>query len=324
MNLPATLAAALAAFPDASARERLLAAVHERATALRHGDAADWESALAALPALAASEVDLAAPCVRVGRTEDASTAERARLHAALAALHPWRKGPFELFGVGIDSEWRSDLKWQRVAPHIELAGRRVLDVGCGNGYYAWRMRGAGADCVLGIDPTLRFLAQFLALQRYIADPRVALLPLRAEDLPARLGCFDTVFSMGVLYHRRSPFEHLGELFDALRPGGELVLETLLVEGDAERVLVPRDRYAMMRNVWFIPSPAALLRWLQRAGFVAPRLVDLTPTTVAEQRRTTWMRFESLADFLDPTDPRLTREGYPAPLRGVFVAERPG
>ena len=133
----------------------------------------------------------------------------------------------------------------------------------------------------------------------------------------------DTVFSMGVLYHRRSPFEHLGELLDALRRGGELVLETLVVEGDAERVLVPADRYAMMRNVWFIPSPAAMLGWLRRAGFREARLVDVAATTTQEQRRTPWMRFESLADFLDPADPRLTREGYPAPLRAVFIASRP-
>ncbi|HMV71155.1 MAG TPA: tRNA 5-methoxyuridine(34)/uridine 5-oxyacetic acid(34) synthase CmoB [Pseudomonadales bacterium] len=319
----ATIEGALAAFPHARAREQLYAALAARAEMLRHGDAAAWEAALAALPPLLAQDVDPNAAAVRVGRRCDASDAERERLHAALQTLHPWRKGPFELFDVTIDSEWRSDLKWERVARHIELSGRCVLDVGCGNGYYAWRMRGAGATFVLGIDPTLRFLAQFLAVQRYMCDPCVALLPLRAEDLPARLGCFDTVLSMGVLYHRRSPFEHLGELFETLRPGGELLLETLLIEGDATRVLVPRERYAMMRNVWFIPSADALALWLERAGFTDVRLVELTPTTSAEQRRTEWMRFESLTDFLDPADPRRTREGHPAPLRGMFVARRP-
>lgn len=323
MNMLATLEGALAAFPPARAREQLYAALAARTEALHHGDAAAWEAALAALPPLLAQDVDPGAAAVRVGRRSDASDAERARLRAALQALHPWRKGPFELFGMTIDSEWRSDLKWERVARHIEVGGHCVLDVGCGNGYYAWRMRGAGAAFVLGIDPTLRFLAQFLAVQRYIGDPCVVLLPLRAEDLPARLGCFDTALSMGVLYHRRSPFEHLGELFEALRPGGQLLLETLLVDGDATRVLVPRERYAMMRNVWFIPSADALALWLERAGFTGVRLAELTPTTSAEQRRTEWMRFESLTDFLDPTDPQRTREGHPAPLRGIFVARRP-
>jgi tRNA (mo5U34)-methyltransferase len=315
---------ALAAAPLGTAVEPLRTALRQALAAARHGDAATWESALASLPGLAATDTDLAAPAVRVGNAADADPAARARLQAALELLHPWRKGPFSLFGVEIDSEWRSDWKWARIAPHLQpLAGRRVLDVGCGNGYYAWRMLGAGAAFVLGVDPTLRFLAQFRAVQHYLRDPRALLLPLRAEDLPPRLASFDTVFSMGVLYHRRAPFEHLGELFDALRPGGELVLETLVVEGDAGRVLVPEDRYAMMRNVWFIPSPAALLVWLRRAGFRSVRLANLCPTTTAEQRRTPWMRFESLADFLDPADPGRTREGYPAPLRAVFLAERP-
>ena len=88
-------------------------------------------------------------------------------------------------------------------------------------------------------------------------------------------------------------------------------------------VLVPSERYGMMRNVWFIPSPPAMLGWLRRAGFRDARLADLCATTTGEQRRTTWMRFESLADFLDPVDPRRTREGYPAPLRAVFIASRP-
>jgi len=323
MKLLAGLDAALAAAPLGAAVAPLGEALRRSVAGLRHGDAGDWEAALGALPRLSPRAIELDAAAVRVGAADETDADTRARLHDALQQLHPWRKGPFSLFGVDIDSEWRSDLKWSRIAPHLDLAGKRVLDVGCGNGYYAWRMLGAGARHVLGIDPTLRFLAQFQALQHYLDDPRALLLPLRAEDLPPRLGCFDTVFSMGVLYHRRSPFEHLAELLDALRPGGELVLETLVVEGDAERVLVPAERYAMMRNVWFIPSPAAMLGWLARAGFREARLVDVCRTTTDEQRRTPWMRFESLADFLDPADPARTREGYPAPLRAVFIASRP-
>lgn len=323
MRLLAQLDPMLDAFPEAGARQRLAGVLHARSAGLYHGDTALWEAALARLPPLQAGSVDLATACVRVGSARETTREQSLRLRHALMDLHPWRKGPFDLFGTLIDSEWRSDLKWDRVARHVDVQGRCVLDVGCGNGYYAWRMRGAGASFVLGIDPALRFLAQFLALQRYIGDPHVAMLPLRAEDLPSRLGCFDTVFSMGVLYHRRSPFDHLDELFGALRPGAELVLETLVIEGDASRVLVPRERYAMMRNVWFIPSTEALHGWLERAGFREVRLVDLTPTTIDEQRRTAWMHFESLADFLDPEDPQHTREGYPAPLRALFLARRP-
>ena len=127
---------------------------------------------------------------------------------------------------------------------------------------------------------------------------------------------------MGVLYHRRSPIDHLLALRDTLRPGGELVLETLVVEGDEHTVLVPGERYAQMPNVYFLPSSLALAQWLTRAGFTNVRIVDEAITTQDEQRRTDWMTYQSLADFLDPNDPSRTIEGYPAPRRAVLVAER--
>jgi tRNA (mo5U34)-methyltransferase len=143
---------------------------------------------------------------------------------------------------------------------------------------------------------------------------------LGIEDLPANLQGFDTVFSMGVFYHRQSPFAHLAELKGALRKGGELVLETLVIEGKADQVLVPEGRYAKMRNVWFIPTTLTLAGWLRRAGFQNIRLIDSSPTSSAEQHATDWMRFESLNDFLDPEDTTRTVEGYPAPRRAILLA----
>ncbi|MBK1770101.1 MAG: tRNA 5-methoxyuridine(34)/uridine 5-oxyacetic acid(34) synthase CmoB, partial [Escherichia coli] len=180
-----------------------------------------------------------------------------------------WRKGPFSLYGVNIDTEWRSDWKWDRVLPHLsDLTGRTILDVGCGSGYHMWRMIGAGAHLAVGIDPTQLFLCQFEAVRKLLGnDQRAHLLPLGIEQLPA-LKAFDTVFSMGVLYHRRSPLEHLWQLKDQLVNEGELVLETLVIDGDENTVLVPGDRYAQMRNVYFIPSALALKNWLKKCGFV--------------------------------------------------------
>ncbi len=288
-----------------------------------HGKMDDWQKALQALPELTPSSVELKAK-VEIGCAEDLCNVSCEQLTAQLKAFHPWRKGPFSLFGVDIDTEWRSDWKWDRVLPHIQsLVGRKVLDVGCGNGYHGWRMLGEGADLVLGIDPTLISVMQYKVMQRYLGDRNHYVLPLGIEDVPTDLACFDSVFSMGVLYHRRSPLDHLIELRACLRPGGELILETLIVEGDEGKMLMPEGRYAKMRNVWFLPTVATMLLWLRRCGFKKVECVDVNRTSIAEQRQTEWMTFESFADFLDPEDKTKTIEGYPAPLRAVFIATAP-
>ena len=312
----------------------------------RHGDLPRWLDALDALPDLEPSHIDLTADTVSVGLSADASDGERKQLEAALRHLHPWRKGPFQVFGVHIDTEWRSDWKWNRLAGQIQpLHGRRVLDVGCGSGYHCWRMLGTGAREVIGIDPTPLFVMQFWALQKYIQDWRTWVLPLGIERLPPRLAAFDTVFSMGLLHHRRSPIDHLTELQGCLVPGGELVLETLVVEGGPEHCLVPgsppdsgdhskaaagqpqirqaaKGRYAGMGNVWILPSCDMLRGWLEDLGFADVRLVDVSVTTTGEQRSTDWMQFHSLREFLDPKDSSLTIEGHPAPRRAMFIASK--
>lgn len=297
-----------------------LAAQLDSKLAIGHGDLERWYAAVEALPALTPEHIDLR-HTLRLQANCDEAT--RNALKTALQGLIPWRKGPFDLFGVHVDTEWRSDWKWSRVAPHLDLTGKRILDVGCGNGYYMWRMLGAGADSVIGVDPNWLFLNQFFAVKNYLPDAPVWHLPLALEELPNKLEGFDTVFSMGVLYHRRSPIDHLFDLKDKLKRNGELVLETLVIEGDAQQVLVPEDRYAQMRNVWFLPSVPALELWLRRAGFVDIRCVDVSTTSIEEQRSTEWMRYQSLPDFLDPSDHSRTLEGLPAPTRAVLVARKP-
>ena len=248
------------------------------------------------------------------------SVEQTEQLKTALRELHPWRKGPFELFGVKIETEWRSDWKWRRVAPHLDaLSDRRVLDVGCGNGYFGWRMLEAHAALVVGVDPTLVFCMQHQAVNRYLVNPSNWVIPLRFEEVPVVE--FDSVFSMGVIYHRREPEKHVERLFAFTRPGGQLVLESLIVENT--RSLVPGERYARMRNVWIVPSMVELTQWVLNAGYVDVNVVDVTPTTVDEQRTTPWMHFDSLREALQPDNPLRTVEGFPAPVRAVVVGRKP-
>ncbi len=289
----------------------------------RHGDLVRWQAAIDTLPKVTPSAVELNAARIRLGQANEVDPQVRANIEQQLRELHPWRKGPFEIFGTHVDTEWRSDWKWNRLIDHLQpLLGRTVLDVGCGNGYHCLRMAGAGAELVVGIDPTLVYVMQFEAVQHFARAHNVFVLPLGIDDVPEGLAAFDTVFSMGVMYHRRSPIDHLLELRDCLKPGGELVLETLVIAGEAGNVLVPQSRYARMRNVWFIPAVDELRIWLRRCGFEDVTLVDVTATTTDEQRSTDWMTFESLDVCLDPKDPTKTVEGYPAPLRAIVIARK--
>ncbi len=293
-----------------------------------HGDRQKWLQQISLLPDIEKGQVELDRSAITASPRRDLDDETKDSLRSKLMALHPWRKGPFNLFGVEIDAEWRSNLKWARIMDKIApVKDRSILDVGCGNGYYLWRMQGAGARLAVGIDPTQLFLAQFIAVNRYLKSDRIVMLPLRSEELFAkhcqpRKIVFDTVFSMGIYYHRRYPLDHLSELYRFLRPGGQLVLETLVFDGDFQDQSRLDRRYAKMRNVWCIPTVSNLRKQLLGCGFQNPQLIDLTKTSEFEQRRTPWMTFESLADFLDPTNPDLTIEGYPAPLRACVIADR--
>lgn len=258
-----------------------------------------------------------------IGREAVLSEKQRQTLYDTLMAFRPWRKGPFSIFGIPVDSEWRSDLKWTRVAPHLApLEGRRILDVGSSCGYYLLRMAASAPRLALGLEPYPPLFCQFVLLQQWLQLPQVHCLPLKLEELPPMDGYFDTVFHMGVLYHQRSPHDAMKQLAALLRPGGELVLETLILDGEEDLALCPRDRYAKMRNVFFLPTVSTLESWLAKAGFENIRCVDRTWTTVEEQRPTPWVNTESLPDFLNPADPARTVEGYQAPLRAVVMARR--
>jgi tRNA (mo5U34)-methyltransferase len=280
------------------------------------------EAALTRLPKIKPRRLDLDADRVGIGTGEELAPNQAGNLLDAMEALIPWRKGPFNIFGRELDTEWASNLKWNRLKDHIQpLNDRRILDIGSSSGYYLWRMVSQRPRLALGIEPYLTYFAQYLLLEHFIRRPEVFCLPLKLEQLPHMPAAFDTIFCMGILYHTRDPLGMLARLRRLLVSGGELVLETLVIEGPEHHSLCPPDRYAKMANVWFIPGVQVLTHWLERCGFGKIRCIDTTATTTAEQRRTPFMPFESLNDFLNPDDPTRTIEGHPAPLRAVMLAE---
>ena len=302
--------------------EQLMPDVNKRITPDSQRNFPRWLNALGQLPVTEIGAVDLNNDIITTTAKTPPDLTQTNTIQKSLMGLHPWRKGPFNLHGTFIDTEWRCDKKWARLAPHIDLTGRTVLDVGSGNGYYSLRMLGAGAKTVVGLDTSLLYCTQFQAITHFTGNFNACVLPVGVEVLVDHPQRFDTVFSMGVLYHRRRADEHLRLLHSSLADGGELVLETLIIAGDESDELIPDDRYANMRNVWSLPTVSRLQQQLTRAGFTSARCVDVTQTTVQEQRPTEWMTFHSLQHSLDSDNPNLTIEGHPAPIRAIIIASK--
>lgn len=241
-----------------------------------------------------------------------------ANLHDLLFALKPWRKGPFRFFDTEIQSEWNSAIKFNLIANHLNINGKIVADIGCNNGYYMFRMLPFAPKKVVGFEPSAFCKAQFELINAFIQS-QIAFELLGIEDLAHYDSTFDCIICLGVLYHRTNPIDCLKILKNALNAGGEIIVDTLIVDSHKEIALTPLI-YAKMKNVYFIPSVSAFENWLKRAGFKDIELLCTKKTTQNEQRKTDWICGESLSDFLDKSDENKTIEGYPAPIRAYFKA----
>lgn len=258
---------------------------------------------------------------VTIGEADDLSLEEQKILSIAIKSLVPWRKGPFNLFGQEIDAEWQSNMKWDRVLPQLpDLANKKVLDIGCGNGYYMFRASQQKPECLLGIDPSCAFYYSFELLQRFIQNPKLQYDLLRIEDINLFPEFFDVILCMGVIYHQRNPMLAINQLASALTVGGELIIESQAIDEKEPLSLFVPTRYAKAHNVYFIPSPSCLAAWLKKSGFKNIEICSMIKLSCEEQRKTELSPFESLQDFLNPQDNSKTIEGYPAPYRVIVRA----
>ncbi len=266
-----------------------------------------------------AQTVDCTGDTVIIGGQGELSTGDQAQVKAALRAFMPWRKGPFSVFGIDIDAEWRSERKWQRLLPMLpDLEGKIIADIGCNNGYYMFRMAPYRPKLVLGLEPSMQHYYCFKALNSMARQETLHIDLLGVEHLSLFPDCFDVLFLMGIIYHRASPIDVLRDCYQALRPGGTLLLESQAIPGDAPIALFPDKTYAKVPGTYFIPTGHCLRLWMEKAGFDQVELFCQHPMSEEEQRSTEWMTFESYTDFIDPQNPTLTVEGYPAPHR-VFL-----
>ncbi|EKD39224.1 MAG: hypothetical protein ACD_75C00470G0002 [uncultured bacterium] len=266
-----------------------------------------------------ARHVDCSGDKVVIGHADEVDDRERLSITEHLKAFMPWRKGPFSVFGVDIDAEWRSERKWQRLVPALpDLSDKVIADIGCNNGYYMFRMTAARPRLVIGFEPSVQHYYCFKALNAMARCPALGIDLLGVEHLPLFASCFDVVFLMGVIYHRPSPIDTLRDILTALKPGGKLILESQAIPGELPVALFPDETYAKVPGTYFVPTGPCLVNWLKKAGFTAVELFCSHPMSSLEQRRTDWMSFESYEDFIDRSNSTLTVEGYPAPWR-IFV-----
>ena len=306
---------------DHAAIKGLRARLHERYRQEKKGFLR-FREPCDSLAGIRAQSVDFTSDAVRIGAREELDAESFARVESAMRAFIPWRKGPFQVFGLEIDAEWRSCRKWQRVAPLLpDLRGKVVADIGCNNGYYMFRMAHHQPAAVLGFEPFVQHYFAFQALNALAGQEHLHIEPFGVEDITLFPTSFDCIFLMGIIYHRISPVEMLRDLKQAMRPGGTLIVESQAIPGELPVALFPEKTYAKVPGTFFVPTPSCLINWLKRAGFTAIELFAQHPMTPEEQRRTEWMTFESYSDFIDPHQPQLTIEGYPAPWR-VYVKAR--
>jgi len=282
-----------------------------------------YRSLLQAVQHLRASSCDFSSDVVRIGTGADVTPDEQRLVYQTLRGFKPWRKGPFSVFGIDIDAEWRSERKWNHLIPDLpDLEGKIVADIGCNNGYYLFRMAHHQPTLVLGFEPYVQHYFTFNTLNTFADQRHLQVELLGIEHLNLFPESFDVIFCLGILYHRPSPVEALRDLHAALKPGGWLVVESQAIPGNEPIALFPQSTYAKVPGTWFVPTASCLHNWMTRTGFRDVRMFCQHAMSSEEQRRTAWMDFESYEDFIDKENPALTIEGYPAPRRVFFKAAK--
>ena len=282
-----------------------------------------YRSLLQAVQHLRASSCDFSSDVVRIGTEADVTPDEQRLVYQTLRGFKPWRKGPFSVFGIDIDAEWRSERKWNRLIPELpDLEGKIVADIGCNNGYYLFRMAHHQPALVLGFEPYVQHYYTFNTLNTFAGQRHLQVELLGIEHLNLFPESFDVIFCLGILYHRPSPVEALRDLHAALKPGGWLIVESQAIPGNEPVALFPQSTYAKVPGTWFVPTASCLYNWMVRTGFRDVRMFYEHAMSSEEQRRTAWMDFESYEDFIDKENPALTIEGYPAPRRVFFKAAK--
>jgi len=246
-------------------------------------------------------------------------------LHDILLSMKPWRKGPFKFFDIDIQSEWNSYIKYNIIKNHLDIENKIVADIGCNNGYYMFKMLELNPREIIGFDPSCRCYLQFHIANHFIKADKIDYKLLGVDDVyefaVQNKKFFDSILFLGVLYHRSDPISCLKTIYKSLNKNGTLIIDTLIIDGEEDVCLFPKERYAKMKNIYFIPTINALKNMLHRAKFTDIEVIEIIQTTNKEQRATKWIGTESLDDFIDKKTNKTT-EGYQLPTRAYLKCKK--
>lgn len=166
-----------------------------------------------------------------------------------------------------------------RVLEGVELAGRTVLDIGCGSGGISLALAADyGAARVVGIDvegPVLR-KARARAAARGLSE-RVVFEQVAPGPLPFADASFDVVFSKDAMVHIPDKRALFADLYRVLKAGGRLAASDWLISHDGDPS-PEMKHYIEQEGLSFgMASPKTYRRAMEAAGFEHVRLVDRNP-----------------------------------------------
>jgi tRNA (mo5U34)-methyltransferase len=221
------------------------------------------------------------------------ATIEQESIQAKIAQVPLWRHRITLPGGITTPGSVNCPDKLQMLHLPDDLSGKRVLDIGCSDGFFSFECEKRGAVSVLAvdnynsvyIDSPRGFHVAHEILQSRVEFRQADLFDLDSEDV----GQFDLVLFLGVLYHLRHPLLALERLATLCR--GQLVVETLIApepRGMVSRVwqriagrkkpapwmaFYEHDEINRVPTTWWAPSVPCLEGMVRSCGFCGVKTV---------------------------------------------------